>query len=329
MVKIDAKDTYIRVAESYCNGNRTVRAIARVIGVPKSTVALHLDKYKKSVPVNEVQNQGRQSKISDEDMKCITRLLSENQLLTSKQLSDELAHRRNVKVSPKTIRNHLHRLNYKNSRPRNVPMLTEAAREKRLLFATENTNTDWEKVFFSDETTIQLGTNLTCAWHQSGSRPLNPTSRFPPKLMFWSAVSTWSKFELFEIEGTMTAERYVKLLREIFFPWVRRQKKGKWIFQQDNAPPHTANRSKVFLAEEKIECLTWPPYSPDLNPIENLWGLLKIRVDARKPRTKDELRTIAKEEWDNIPMEAVRNTIRSIPARLEKIATLRGGNIDY
>jgi transposase len=147
--------------------------------------------------------------------------------------------------------------------------------------------------------------------------------------MFWSAVSTWSKFDLVEIEGTMTAEKYVNLLCEKFVPWVRRKKRGKWIFQQDNAQSHTANRSKAFLAEEKIECLTWPPYSPDLNPIENLWGLLKIRVDSRKPKTKDELRIIAREEWNSISMDAVRNTILSLPARLEKVKAAEGGNIDY
>jgi transposase len=329
MAKLEAKDSYTRVVESYNNENTTIRAISRDTGIPRSTVARYLNKYKKAVTVDEVQNQGRPSKLDDGDIKCITKLLSEKPFLTSKELSDELKRRRKVNVTPRTIRNHLHRLKYKNSRPRDVPMLTEAAKEKRLRFATENKDTDWEKIFFSDETMIQLGANLTCAWHQSGSRPLNQKSRFPRKLMFWSAVSTWSKFELFEIEGTVTAERYVGMLREEFVPWVRRQKKGKWIFQQDNAPSHTAKRSKAFLADEKIECLIWPPYSPDLNPIENLWGLLKILVDKEKPKTVDELRTIAKKKWAEISMDAVRNTIKSLPARLEKVIAAGGGNIDY
>ena len=127
----------------------------------------------------------------------------------------------------------------------------------------------------------------------------------------------------------MTAQKYVTLLREKFVPWVRRQRKGKWIFQQDNAPSHTARHSKAFFDSENIECLSWPPYSPDLNPIENLWGLLKLRVDARKPKTIDELRAISKEEWSAISMDAVRNTIRSLPARLQKVLAAEGGNIDY
>jgi transposase len=329
MMEKTAKEVYARVAESYDNGHKSTREIAVDTGIPQRTVARYLDKYKSGVPVKEVQNRGRPSILCQKDIACLTSLLSENQFLTSKQLCAELVFRRRVEVTPMTIRNHLHRHEYKNGLPRNVPVLTEVSKEKRLLFATANESMNWDKVFFSDETIIQLGANLTCAWHKTGSRPVNQTSRFPKKIMFWSAVSTWSKFELVEINGTMTAQRYINLLREKFIPWIRRQKKGKWIFQQDNAPPHTARQTKAFLINEKIDCLVWPPYSPDLNPIENLWGLLKRRVDARKPKTLDELRVVANEEWEAISMDSVQNAIRSLPSRLEIVTEAGGGNTKY
>ena len=55
------------------------------------------------------------------------------------------------------------------------------------------------------------------------------------------------------------------------------------IFQQDNAPVHTAYIVQDALNELECEIMEWPPYSPDLNPIENLWALLKAEILKRHP----------------------------------------------
>jgi len=66
-----------------------------------------------------------------------------------------------------------------------------------------------------------------------------------------------------------------------------------------------------------------------LNPIENVWGILKARVDRRKPKNKDELITITKEEWEGIDMATVRRTIESMPRRIEAVIDCGGNKIDY
>ena len=323
------QETYIMVAESYQNGNTTTRVIASDTGIPQSTVARYLAKFKAAIPVEEVAGLGRPRSLSRADTACVTSFLSNNQFVSSNRLCQELEERQGRVVCSRTVRNELKRINYKSSIPRVVPFVTPQALASRVRFASENRERDWRIVCFSDETMIQLDANITRAWHPKGARPSVPRKKFPAKIMFWSAVSTWFKFDLVEIEGTMTATKYVEMLRSKFIPWVRKQRKRAIVFQQDNAPSHTARHTKAFFEEDNIVCLDWPPYSPDLNPIENLWGILKQNVDARKPRTLAELRSISQEEWKRIPMDMVRECINSMPRRLSSVIESNGEQTGY
>jgi hypothetical protein len=101
------------------------------------------------------------------------------------------------------------------------------------------------------------------------------------------------------------------------------------VFQQDNAACHTAATTTRFFAEHNIEVIPWPAQSPDLAPIENLWGYLQQRLDAREIHSMNELWEAAQEEWQNIPQQVFNNVIASMPRRMQMTVDALGGSIKY
>ena len=61
---------------------------------------------------------------------------------------------------------------------------------------------------------------------------------------------------------------------------------GRGTFQHDHAPSHNSKLIKNFTQENNVNILDWPVNSPDLNPIENLWSLVKRRLGKVECSTK-------------------------------------------
>ncbi|GFT43603.1 transposable element Tcb2 transposase [Trichonephila clavipes] len=85
----------------------------------------------------------------------------------------------------------------------------------------------------------------------------------------------------------------------------------------DNARPHRANIEDECLKSEDITRMDWPAYSPDLNPIEQVWDMLDRRIAARQPPPTCllQLRRALLDEWYNIPQDQIDNLKLSMPRR--------------
>lgn len=114
------------------------------------------------------------------------------------------------------------------------------------------------------------------------------------------------------------------------------------IFMQDNASTHTAhsvqNWLREFGQENGVHFLDWPPYSPDLNPIENVWALLKEKIIQYHPELSEMpvnehlfnlLENAAVECWEAFDQDLLHRLIVTMPHRIEAIIRSRGWYTKY
>ena len=73
--------------------------------------------------------------------------------------------------------------------------------------------------------------------------------------------------------GKQDAAKYVSILNDALLPFIHEHNQDI-IFQQDNAASHTARVTRDWLTEHSIDVMKWPVLSSDLNPIENIWGMM-------------------------------------------------------
>ncbi len=104
---------------------------------------------------------------------------------------------------------------------------------------------------------------------------------------------------------------------------------GDFIFQQDLAPDHTAKGTKSWFNDHGVTVLDWPANSPDLNPIENLWGIVKRKMRDTRPNNADELKATVKETWASIPPQQCHKLITSMPRRIEAVIKAKGAPTKY
>ena len=132
--------------------------------------------------------------------------------------------------------------------------------------------------------------------------------------MVWGGISHGVKMPLVVIQGNLTAVRYRdQVLMPHVLPLVNAHNLS---FQHDNARPHVARVCRDFLNQNNVQVLYWPPYSPNLNPIEHLWDALDRRVRKRiNVPNVAQLQLALIQEWNNIPQRAIDNLVGSMVRR--------------
>ena len=239
----------------------------------------------------------------------------------------------------KAIRTAFKREGYVRRVSRKKPPLSEENRKLRLAWAEEHENwtvEQWFEILWSDETWAQPGRHTKIwitrkieeeeVYHKDCVQP-----RHQRKIgwMFWGCISGkygrhrglfWEKDWENINEGSYCGI-VIPIVDEILTQY------PDLYFQQDNAKGHASKFTKEVIAAARLRVIEWPPFSPDLSPIETIWDDMKDYIQEHYPRVHSsykKLREAIQEAWESISHERIKELIRTMPQRCKDVIKADG-----
>jgi transposase len=234
---------------------------------------------------------------------------------------------------------------------RKRPEILPENAKKRLDWAqryANYTSADWQRVIWSDESTVERGKGgqLIYTWNSPTEQLIEHDvheirTGKSIKKMFWAAFRYNKHTELIPLTSDGSSQGggiTATVIRETYMNQLPELLRIGDIFMHDNAPVHTAYIIKNLLQELQVEVMIWPPYSPDLNPIENLWSILKTIIRHDHPelnnapdndQTLCELIKAAIEAWESINEHVFKNLSDTMPHRVQAILAADGWYTKY
>ena len=281
---------------------------------------------------------GRKRKTTAEQGAAIIHEAKATKFTTPRRLRRKLG----LDVSSRTIDRRLIEVGLFGRVARHKKKFSDEEIRKRLSFAEGYkhwTEEDWMRVEFADEK-IFWGEGF---WGQVFVRrpkgeALNPEycvdeNPHPTKVSAWACFSGHGLGYMYIFNENMDAKLLQGILgthliesAELHFDIEHAE---QWWFLQDNAPQHKSILVRTWLFNHGIQCIDFPPYSPDLNPIENLWADLARRVEQFQCDSMEELQDIVAEEWKNTDKDLLRTLARSMPERCQAVIDAEGDHTKF
>lgn len=348
LLAIHVKAVRIHLNEIQCaractmieNGH-TQRHVARQMGVSQSCIRNVWNRYQTTQRYQRRPGSGRGRVTSAADDRYLTLMVRRNPFQPARVTQNQFRQATGIAVSTQTVRNRLHEAQMFARRPHVVTRMTDAHRRARLAWARQHVrwNADrWSRVLFTDESRFSVDhpDGRIRVWRQAGQRynPLFAVERDRwgrGSVMVWAGISTHRRTELHIVQGNMNAINYRdNILEAIVVPMVNQMGQG-FTLMDDNARPHRARIITEFLLNHQIQRMEWPAFSPDLNPIENIWAVLGTRVRNRNPPISNvaNLTAALQDEWTNLDQGIIRNAVTSMRRRCTECIRVNGASTRY
>lgn len=314
--------------------------IATVLNLNKNTVATVCRKAAKGF-TNVQQRSGRPLALTQHDRFLIKVQIRREP--TTPLIEHWMKFRdRQKKVCYNTYRQAVRRIGFFSAVMAIKPLLTRVHIINRRIWTQKRrswTMDQWSKVVWSDESRFCLHGNdgrtrvIRMKNERYWAKHIQHRMKFESvSVMVWGCFTAEKVGPLVVVDGILESNGYVNILSNNLIPWLKDNMPEDYIFQEDGASCHRSVYSKWWKATHGLRVMEhWPANSPDLNPIENIWDVLKRRVAKRKHvvKTRDELIKIIQEEWVKIPKEVLSKLVASMPRRCDAIYKARGRSTKY
>lgn len=307
-------------------------------GVCVSKVALYAlcRKYEATRSIQDRKRRSRPLLLNEDQYRFIDNTVANNVDMTSRQLhSALLAEYPDLEsVSVSTVKRARLRLGWISKRTRYCALISERNQEKRVEFCRqliENNDLEFSDVIWTDECSVQLESHRKVTYHRIGE-PARMCSRpkHPAKVHVWGGISKKGATAIVIFTGIMNATIYTDILDTALVPFIEGRYPDGHRFQQDNDPKHTSRWAQDYFQRKGIEWWKTPPSSPDLNPIENVWGSMKqyLRTYA-KPKTVPELKDGIKQFWKTLTPQVCTKYIDHLLKVVPKVIEVNGAPSGY
>lgn len=321
------------IIDSLHKVGKTQKVIAKEAGCSRSAVSKHINGQ-----LSGRQKCGRKRCTSWRDDRSLEKMVRKGPFKNVGELHKDWT-QAGVAASRETTRRRMLDMGFKCRIPVVKPLLTSKQRQRRLTWAREKkdwTVGQWSKVLFSDESKfcISFGNKGPRVWRKTGEaqngRCRKSSVKFPQSVMTWGSMSAAGVGPLCFIKSSINAAVYQEILEHFMLASVDQLYGDEdFIFQQDLAPAHTAKTTKSWFNNHGITVLDWPANSPDLNPIENLWGIAKRKLNGKRPNNKEELKAAIEACWSSITPEICHKMVASMPRRIKAVIRAKGAPTKY
>lgn len=322
--------------------------IGSYLDITKSTVNTTLCTIRKKMalgvedPFKSSPRSGRKPILSPRDQRALIRFAQKNRAASLDSLGHKAIPGKTISIC--TVRKELKKRDYSRRKARKKFKVTFNNQIKRKSFAKSHKQTDWTQIIWSDECYIRTSSLTQNIWvtRKSGEEwdadCMQETEKSSGvSVCVWACFigGTKGPFLILPPKPTLTQQTYFQniwLDHFLLFYIDQRKEKGPEIcMQEDNASWHKGHEKEEWMDAWDINGLSWPPQSPDLSPIENIWKVIKNKMSMteRKYKNWKQLGAAAKEAWDQLQPEDFMKYVGSIPRRIQAVERSDGKPTKY